>query len=346
MTTLACETFSMKSTLLILLLFVLFCDLHAQEYPRSSQYIFNNFLLNPALSGIDSYIDLKIGYRKQWTGMKDAPTTQYISINTPIGDDNIRSSINSFSGRGYNPLGRSFVDSYTAAEPHHGFGLIVFNDKAGLMRQNSASATYAYHLGLSSNTNLSVGVSGGFHSMSLKVEDIVAEHGQDPLFNADYNNRLRPDVGLGLWLYGPRFFVGASAKQIIGSRTVKENNALVAYPYQSPSIYVTTGYKIFLEEDIAMIPSLLANYWKNAPTAIDLNLKFAYQDKLWLACSYRNNDAFSVLAGVNFVSLINVSYSYDVNTSALNRVNKGTHEIGIGILLNNTYEVKCSTRQF
>ena len=318
----------------------------AQETPRSSQYIFNNFLLNPALSGIDSYIDLKVGYRQQWSGIEGAPTTQYISINTPIGDDYIRSSINSFSSNGYNPLSRSLVNSYTAAAPHHGFGLIAMNDKAGLLRQNSVSATYAYHLGLSSSVNLSVGVAAGFHSLGLKVDDISAEHEQDPLFGADYNNRLRPDLGFGLWLYGPRFFVGASAKQIIGNRTVIENNSAVVYPYQSPSIYATTGYKIFLDEEIAMIPSILASYWKNAPPAIDVNLKLAYQDKFWLAGSYRNNDAFSFLAGYNFGSLINVSYSYDVNTSALRRVNKGTHEIGIGFLLNNTYDVRCSTRQF
>lgn len=337
----------MKFTFLYLFVCLSFIgSVFGQEVPRSSQYIFNNFLLNPALSGIDSYIDLKIGYRKQWSGLEGAPTTQYISVNTPIGDDYIRSSINSFSSNGYNPLSRSLVNSYSAAEPHHGFGLMAMNDKAGLLRQNSVSATYAYHLGLSSNVNLSLGVAAGFHSLGLKVEDIVAEYEQDPLFNAGYNNRLRPDLGFGLWLYGPRFFVGTSVKQIIGSSAVVEDNAVVSRPYQSSSFYATTGYKIFLDEEIAMIPSMLVSYWRNAPPAIDVNLKLAYQDKLWIAGSFRNNDAFSVLAGYNFGSLINVSYSYDVNTSALSRVNKGTHEIGIGFLLNNTYDVRCSTRQF
>ncbi len=337
----------MRSTLLFLFICLNFLEhVYGQEVPRSSQYIFNNFLLNPALSGIDSYIDLKIGYRQQWTGVEGAPTTQYISINTPIGDDYIRSSINSFSSNGYNPLSRSLVNSYSAAEPHHGFGLIAMNDKAGLLRQNIVNATYAYHLGLSRDVNLSVGIAAGFHSLGLKVDNIVAESEQDPLFNADYNNRLRPDLGFGIWLYGPRFFVGASAKQIVGNRGVLEGNSMVVRPYQSPSLYGTTGYKIFLDEEIAMIPSMLVSYWNNSPPAIDVNLKLAYQDKFWIAGSYRNNDAFSMLAGYNFGSLINISYSYDVNTSALSRVNKGTHEIGIGFLLNNTYEVKCSTRQF
>jgi type IX secretion system PorP/SprF family membrane protein len=336
----------MRLTLLTLLFAVLVTAVSGQEYPRSSQYIFNNFLINPAISGIDSYIDLKIGFRKQWSGLEGAPTTQYVTVNTPLGDDYIRSSINSFSGRGYNPLSRSYVDSYTAAEPHHGFGLIAITDKAGLVRQNSVSATYAYHLGLTRDINLSAGVSGGFNSIGINIEDIVAEHEQDVLFSADYNNQLRPDVGFGLWLYGPRFYVGASAKQILGLREKIEGNRVVTMPFQGATFYGTTGIKFFLEEDIAMIPSMLVSYWNNAPAAIDVNLKFAYQDKFWLAGSFRNSDAFSLLAGFNLGSLVNLSYSYDINTSALNRVNKGTHEIGLGFLLNNTYDVKCSTRQF
>lgn len=95
-----------------------------------------------------------------------------------------------------------------------------------------------------------------------------------------------------------------------------------------------------------MIPSALVSYWANSPLAIDANLKLAYQDKFWIGGSFRNNDSYSVLAGLNIASLVNVSYSYDVNISALRAVNNNTHEIVLGILLNNRYQVRCSTRQF
>lgn len=326
---------------------LLICNFsYGQETPRSTQYIFNNYLLNPALSGIDSYIDLKIGYRKQWSGLDGAPSTQYLSLNAPLGEEFVRGSINSFSSKGYNPLSRSFVNTYTAAEPHHGIGLIAMTDKAGLIRQSNFNLTYAYHLGLSSEINLSVGASAGVNFLTFNATDLIAENSADPLFSADYNNRFRPDVGFGLWLYSPRFFVGASAKQLLGTRSIIENSKSISLPYQATTIYATAGYKIFLDEDIAMIPSFLASYHLNSPTAIDANLKLAYQDKFWVGTSYRNNDSFSLLAGFNVASLVNLSYSYDVNTSALRSVNHGTHEIVLGFLLNNKYDVKCSTRQF
>lgn len=330
---------------LLMLLLCGICCL-AQELPRSSQYLFNPFLINPAVSGIDNYIDVKMGYRKQWSGLEGAPVTTYVSVHSPIGDDFVRSSVNSFRANGDNPLSRSYVNTYTSAEPHHGIGLYAMTDKAGRIRQTNMSAAYAYHLGLSTDLNLSLGVSGGFSSLHIDVDNVRVSNTSDPLLSADYNNRIRPDLGAGFWLYSPRFFLGGSAKQLLGYHNKIEKNETTFTAYQQPVFYGTAGYKIFVDEDIAAIPSVLLTYWINAPSAIDGNLKVAYQDKFWIGGSYRNNDAFSFLAGVNIAYFLNLSYSYDVTTSALRSVNNGTHEIVIGLLLNNRYQVKCATRQF
>lgn len=317
-----------------------------QENPRSTQYIFNNYLFNPALSGIDNYTDVKLGFRNQWRGLEGAPVTQYVSVHAPIGDEFVRSNINSFSSSGENPLSRSYVNSYTSAEPHHGIGFYAITDKAGRVRQTNVNATYAYHLGLNEDFNLSVGFSGGIASTSIDVASINVDNPSDPLLTADYNNKIRPDVGVGLWLYSPRFFLGASAKQLLGSTAKIKDNKTSFSPYQTTAFYGTAGYKFFVDEDIAFIPSALLSYWISAPPTLDANLKIAYQDKFWIGGSFRNNDSFSALAGFNVASLINISYSYDITTSALKSVNNGTHEIVLGILLNNRYNVKCATRQF
>lgn len=328
-------------------LLLLICSMcFGQEMPRSTQYIFNSFLINPAVSGIDNYTDLKLGYRNQWRGLEGAPVTQYISVHAPIGQDFVRSSVNSFSGAGYNPLSRSYVNSYTSAEPHHGIGFYAITDKAARIRQTNISGTYAYHLGLTYDVNLSVGVSAGISSTSIDVGSVTVDNSLDPLLSADYNNKLRPDVGAGIWLYSPRFFMGASAKQVLGSRSITANTQNSMAAYQTTTFYGTAGYKFFVDEDIAFIPSALLTYWLSAPTTLDANLKIAYQDKFWIGGSLRNNDSFSALAGFNIASLINISYSYDATTSALRSVNSGSHEIVLGILLNNRYDVKCSTRQF
>lgn len=317
----------------------------AQEQPRSTQYIFNTYLINPAISGIDNYTDVKLGYRNQWSGLEGAPVTQYLSIHAPIGEDFVRSSVNSFSGQGVNPLSRSYVNTYTSAEPHHGIGFYALTDKAARVRQTNVSATYAYHMGLSYDVNLSVGVSGGLAATNIDVGAIYVENPSDPLLSADNNNKMRPDLGVGVWLYSPRFFLGGSFKKILGPETVSQSGQSLR-PYQEGAFYGTAGYKFFIDEDIAMIPSTLLTYWMAAPPTFDANLKVAYQDKFWVGGSFRNNDSFSALVGFNVASIFNISYSYDATTSALRSVNNGTHEFVLGILLNNRYDVKCATRQF
>lgn len=320
---------------------------YGQGRPRTSQYIFNNYLLNPAISGIDNYTDVKMGYRNQWQGMKDAPRTYYVSLHAPIGEAFIRSSVNSFPAVGENPLSRQYVNSFMSAEPHHGVGFYALTDKAGVIRQSIVNATYAYHLGLSEILNMSVGVSAGFSSINIDISNVIADNiPGDALLSADYNNRIRPDVGFGIWMYTPRVFLGLSAKQLIGRHERISDGQATVGQYQQPSFYGTVGYKFFLGEDLAIVPSGLLSYALNSPAAIDANLKLAYKDKLWAGSGYRNNDSYSLMAGFNVGYLLNLSYSYDFSTSPLRKVNTGSHEIVIGLLLNNRYKVNCSQRQF
>ncbi|WP_242457674.1 type IX secretion system membrane protein PorP/SprF [Pedobacter sp. BS3] len=294
----------------------------AQERLRTTHYVFNSYLLNPAVSGIDNYIDIKMGYRDQWKGIEGAPVTQYVSIHAPVGNDFVRSSINSFPGEGDNPMSRSYVNNYSWAEPHHGVGFYILNDKAGQINQTTINATYAYHIGLSNDVNLAFGISGGVSSISVDVEHVKVDDTSDPLLSADYNNRIRPDIGAGLWLYSAQYFLGISAKQLLGSRAVTDNGQQSILPYQKPVFYGTTGYKFFLADEIALIPSVLLTYWLNAPLAIDANFKFAFRDKVWVGGSFRNNDSYSVLAGLNIGYFLNLSYSYDITTSALRNISE------------------------
>ena len=75
----------------VLLLLIVSRPVFAQQQPHYTQYVINNYILNPAVSGIENYTDVKIGHRHQWTGINDAPVTTYLTVHTPIGtqDDRI-----------------------------------------------------------------------------------------------------------------------------------------------------------------------------------------------------------------------------------------------------------------
>jgi type IX secretion system PorP/SprF family membrane protein len=113
-----------------------------------------------------------------------------------------------------------------------------------------------------------------------------------------------------------------------------------------PHYFLTGGFKVFLSDDVTLLPSVLFKVIKPVPTTFDINMKLSFQDKLWLGGSYRKDDSFAALVGINLSSFINVGYSYDFTTSGLRTVSSGTHEIVLGILLNNRYKVSCPQHTF
>jgi type IX secretion system PorP/SprF family membrane protein len=317
----------------------------AQQRPYYTQYIMNNYIINPAVAGIENYWDVKASHRMQWVGLQDAPVTTYLTIHGPLKKSNYdRESPTTFRARGENPRGEAYWRDYTAADPHAGVGLTIINDKTGPLNRFAAYGTYAYHIGLSPKTNLSAGVSVGMTNISLDASKLdFGTITVDPAVGSSgVINRLKPDVSAGLWLYSKDYFVGLSAQQIIPQNiSFSDNTVSLTGGKLIPHLFLSAGYRMQLSDDVSFLPSMLIRYISPLPVGYDLNAKFQYQDIMWLGASYRYNDGFAAMLGVNLNHSINIGYSYDIQTSKLNTVSKGTHEILIGFLLGNKWGDWC-----
>lgn len=339
----------MKTSVHIALLcLVLGLNAKAQQRPQYTQYIFNNYLLNPALSGIENYTDVKIGYRKQWAGLENAPQTSFVSVNWKLGDDYLWKNPLSLPDHGDNPMSRNYMQNYKASPAHHGMGVIAVLDKAGAISRLDAGLTYAYHLQLSGTLNLSVGAAAGLTRFgldigSLRFEDTATP---DPAVRNAVTSQLKPDVSIGVWLYGARFFAGASVQQVIPQKLSFTGDTKYTSGREVAHVFVTTGYRLFVDDEISLTPSVMFKQVDATPLAVDLNLKISFKDKLWLGGSYRKNDSFSGMAGININKLFNLTYAYDFTTSGLNKVSNGSHEIILGLQLNNIYQVWSTQRMW
>ena len=312
-----------------------------------TQYVFNNLLLNPAVTGIENYTDVKAGYRSQWTGLQGAPVTSYLTIDAPLGDKFIQGDATAFPAEGgVNPSSRLYTQNYMAAEPHHGIGFMIVSDQAGPINQTNIDVTYAYHLGLTDRLNLAVGVAAGLNHINLNTAELTLETPFDPAIANGNNSQWKPDLSTGIWLYSSDYYFGASVQQLLPENLYFSTNNSYNQNKTVPQYFVTGGVKLFLTDDITLLPSFLVKQISPTPLTYDVNAKFSFQDKIWIGASYRHGDSFGVLAGVNISSFINIGYSYDITTSALNTVSNGTHEIVISLLLNNRYKVTCPQHGF
>lgn len=332
--------------LLVVAAIGIFSSGYAQQRPHYTQYVLNNFVINPAVAGIENYTDVKLSHRHQWVGLDGAPVTTYLTIHAPLQkSDYDRETATTFHASGENPRGNAYWQDYTAADPHHGIGFTVLNDKTGPLSRFSASVAYAYHLGISPKTSLSAGISAGVQNMRLDAGKLdFGPINTDPaVAGSGLLNRLRPDISAGLWMYSADYFLGVSAQQIVPSRlTFAEDTVKAEQGKLIPHLFFSGGYRLALSDDFSLLPSTMVKYLgRSAPVSWDVNAKLQYQDLIWAGGSYRHKDGFAAMLGLNVNSTFNIGYSYDLTTSRLNTVSKGTHEILVGFLLGNRYGDWC-----
>jgi type IX secretion system PorP/SprF family membrane protein len=314
-----------------------------QQRPHYTQYVLNNFIINPAVAGIENYTDVKLSHRHQWVGIQDAPVTTYVTIHGSIGKDDTRTNPTSYTPNGENPRGNAYWEQYTSAKPHHGWGVTVINDRTGPLNRFSAYGTYAYHMGIGPSTSISGGISLGLTNNTLNTSKLLFDNPIDPaVASSGTLNKLRPDMNAGIWLYSSNFFGGISVQQIIDQGLeFSENTLTVSDKKNYPHLFGTVGYRFGAGVDWNIIPSVVFRYVDPLPFGVDVSLKAQYLDRFWVGGAYRFEDGVSAMVGVNISNTFNIGYAYDYTTSPLQNFTKGTHEVVIGFLIGNRYGDLC-----
>jgi type IX secretion system PorP/SprF family membrane protein len=327
----------MKKNILLYAFLMLPFGLLAQQKAQYSQYIINSYLINPALTGMEEYGDVKIGYRNQWSGVNGAPVTYYITGHTRLnnGIKSRKSSAsealkpNAFAAEGVNNGVQRKIKA------HHGVGGIMLRDQIGPFSRTEASASYAYHLPLASNMWLATGTSLGVISQTFRSDAVTFANPND---NAAVSwNKMSPNLSTGFWLYADNFYAGASANQLFGNLGASADDRPGNNPLRS-HYFLTGAYKYAPTPSLAFIPSVLIKYVQPVPVSVDYNLRAVYDDKYWAGFSYRQRDSFIILAGLTLNQKFDVSYAYDLGVSSLSSTSAGSHELVLGLRVQNRFK--------
>lgn len=317
------------SVYLCLSVFLGTTTIFGQQLPQYAQYLQNNFLLNPAIAGIENYADARVGYRQQWAGLDDAPRTFYLTAHLPIGnpDFEVEPASPRFSfGRTQTP---------TLPDAHGGAGFSVIRDQTGPWTRFSVSASGAYHYPINDTWQLSAGLAAGITQNTLNFDQIRLANPQDPVVSVGKVNTFRPDIHAGFWVYSSEFFAGVSAQQLLSTRLKFRQSD---YDWQGkivPHYFLTVGHRLFIADDWDFTPSVLVKKTPNTPLSWDLNLKFTYLNTLWFGLSYRQRDAFLGWVGTRVFNRLTVNYTYEYPLSSLQSATRGSHEITLGFTLGN-----------
>jgi type IX secretion system PorP/SprF family membrane protein len=125
-----CEgIYKVKKVLFILAAVLMTANLDAQQLPIYSQYIFNKYLINPAVAGSDGYTSINLTTRQQWTGYQGAPQTYSLSFNGRLLKQKYLIRQNLFDKKIFKPHTEGKV----------GLGATIYSDINGLVRRTGFS---------------------------------------------------------------------------------------------------------------------------------------------------------------------------------------------------------------
>jgi type IX secretion system PorP/SprF family membrane protein len=273
-------------------------NLNAQQEAHFTQFMYNKLLLNPAFAGAREVSSIMVLHRSQWIGFDGAPTTQFLSFDSPI------------------------------AGNRAGIGATIYRDKIGVNENLLANVSYSYSLIHTEKTTLKLGLQGAVKRYSYNFNDpstIIKQTGDPSVQNAQGIQGINGNVGAGLYLNVGEFYVGASCPNIYGN-TLGVKSAKEVRHY-----YGMLGGLISMGKSLALKPNVIVKVADNAPLSFDANLGFVFNKKFTVGASYRSGDKFSGesidgLVHFQLTDKLGLGLAYDHSLSALQSYNKGSIE--------------------
>ena len=153
----------------------------AQQIPLYSQYVMNDFYLNPAIAGTKDYAPIVLGVHKQWVGIKEAPSTQTVSGHTSLYHKTM------------------------------GLGGILYHDKYGPSSEIGFKAVYSYGFRITRHDNISLGLAAECYQYKLDQRCFDPKWYDDPALTYVIEKTVIPDASFGVYAYGKKSYAGLSA---------------------------------------------------------------------------------------------------------------------------------------
>jgi type IX secretion system PorP/SprF family membrane protein len=257
-----------------------------QQDPEFSQFMYNKLYYNPAYAGVEGLTRFDLLLRSKWTGYSStfdgnggAPTTEVLSISSPI------FKINS------------------------GFGVYIMNDNLGNLNNLGFQASYAYHFQVK-DAKLSVGLSGGFYAQSIDFSKYRPTDPNDPLIGEGKETNVKPDMGFGVHYQGKKLYLSVGAAHLLspsfnfGSDNLR--NTL------EPNVTFMAGYDYNISYNIVLTPSLLVQTDFNK-ALINFGAIGTFNEKFWGGITYKYEESVAIILGIGLLkdNALEIGYAFD-----------------------------------
>jgi type IX secretion system PorP/SprF family membrane protein len=300
-----------------------------------TQYYLNMPAVNAGLTGIEDYLDLKVGVREGWNNFGVKDNNLFVSAYGALGSSS-RSGRRSNSLRVSDPGKFERIKNEKEFRRKQAVGGMIYNRRVGPYQSFMINVNYAYHLPISEKMNLSLGAKMGYGSQridfsGLTVRDDINDLFYQKLILSQQGNQQSLLMDFGSAIYSKHFFIGLSTQNMIVSKL--SGDQILEGNYEKRFMLHSSG-TFSLSPNLTMASGFNLMYAENYDLAWAVNARVRYKGLIYFGTAYDSNSKISGLIGLT-TEEFDLNYSYDRYLSDLNSFNVSVHEVVVGFLLFN-----------
>lgn len=288
-----------KRLTILVLAFICYHSLIAQQYPLLSNNIDNLLFLNPASSGASDFLEIRGVYRTQWSAIEDAPTSQFIGF-------------------------RDGADSSRL-----GYGISAYNDAAGRINHTGTNLNLSYNFKEDSSGVMGIGLGLGMNRWMLDESSVVTTETNDQAI-INSSNQFKPNITFGFYLNRKNVLLSLGVRQLLNSDIAFSEKDEFETSSIDRHLNATVGYNLDLGK-IEIQPIGHFRYFESAPFQWDAGLRLKL-NPIWVGGFYRESKAISLQAGLNLGRNFSLYYAHDLVTSEIKSDAPASHEIGLAYI--------------
>ena len=268
----------------------------AQYDVAYTQYMFNEFFVNPAYTGSKDALNISGLTRQQWLGIDGAPRTYGLFAHTPLANDKI------------------------------GLGIGMSHETIGTNQVSIGYLNFAYRIRLSRGI-LALGLKGSVGYYDPRYYEIVNVTPGDIGFDTAESG-VAFNFGFGAYYYSQNFYLGFSIPRMLNSVYIDGVND--RFDISDWTYYLQGGYVYDVNPDFSIMPSAMLKLTSGASPQLNVSLMGLAWNTLWLGADYRTDNSLAAIVGVQISKSLRVMYSYGFDLdNTYNQWLGGTHEISI-----------------
>lgn len=278
---------------------------------QSRKYVsnFSHFqsYFNPSLTGYEGST-IRGFVRNQWSGIRGAPKTYFISAEIDFGE---------VAG-----------NSDPALMGNNAVSVNLLQDTYGAFQETEFIFAYASRIRLTGRHNLRLGAGMSYQNIRLDGDALSTKDVNDPIIGqylGGFSDMQVMDFSIGMALTHSNYYLSYGVHRVAGGTIMSGDEFKDGYP---ASNVIQGGYRDLLNPNVALIFNAFYRTQKDADDHFEMNVKALMMEQLWVGFGHRFGSATNLQMGV-LANRMRVGYLFEIPMGNGSNVLGNTHEFSV-----------------